>query len=272
MINAEPPRTGYDVNFRLFGFPVRIHPLFWLIAVLIGARGGGEGYDPAVSLLAWVAVMFVSILVHELGHALTMRYYGDGARIVLHAFGGLAIPESAGLWGSQSRGRRSPVTDMIISFAGPAAGFLLAGLIVALIFASGGKFELIPDFPIFWDYRLGNQFAGNRNLDLLVWFLLQVNILWGLINLLPVFPLDGGQICRSWLTMRDGYQGEIKALWISVYTGAGMACVGIYQFFQNHYGLFIALLFGSLAYSSYMAIQQHRGGGFGGGFGGGRPW
>src|SRR5262249_7364769 len=113
---AEPNRTPYDLNFRLFGFPVRIHPLFWLGAVLLGANAleaqDGKGLQ---YLLIWVFVVLVSLLVHELGHAISFRFYGSDAHIVLYLFFGLAVgsPDVRG------RGRR-----IMVSLAGPLAGFL----------------------------------------------------------------------------------------------------------------------------------------------------
>ena len=86
---AEPPRTPYDLNFPLFGFRVRVHPLLL-------ARGGtprGESPGRGVQyLLIWIAVVFVSILVHELGHAIVFRGFGTNSHIVLWMFGGLAVP------------------------------------------------------------------------------------------------------------------------------------------------------------------------------------
>ncbi|MBX9581317.1 MAG: hypothetical protein K2X87_13490, partial [Gemmataceae bacterium] len=109
---VEPDRTPYDLNFRLFGFPVRVHPLFWVVTVLFGSsalRDFGPEY-----LLVWVVVVFVSILVHELGHAFAFRAFGTDAAVVLYGFGGLAVP-----WGGVAgRWRR-----VAVSLAGPAAGF-----------------------------------------------------------------------------------------------------------------------------------------------------
>ncbi|GAF97863.1 unnamed protein product, partial [marine sediment metagenome] len=69
MFLAEPPPTQADLNFRLFGFNVRVSPWFWLLAVILGAGGIGGGTPPR-EILIWVAVVFVSILVHEFGHTL----------------------------------------------------------------------------------------------------------------------------------------------------------------------------------------------------------
>src|SRR5512146_1456782 len=91
----SPPPTRYDLRFSLLGFPVRVHPLFWLIAVLLGSASAD-----LVQILIWVLVVFVSILIHELGHALAFRRYGLSSQIVLHFAGGLTIPEST-LWGGR---------------------------------------------------------------------------------------------------------------------------------------------------------------------------
>ena len=100
MFAAEPAPTQFDLHFRIAGFPVRVHPLFWLMTLMMGARD-----DDPMTLLIWIGVVFLSILVHELGHALTMRYYGQDARIVLYMMGGLAIPESSR--GEEARGGRT---------------------------------------------------------------------------------------------------------------------------------------------------------------------
>ena len=85
---GEPAPTQADLHFRAFGVPVRVHPWFWVIALLLGL-GGGERADPMETVI-WVAVVFVSILVHELGHAFPQRFYGGHPRITLYSFGGLA--------------------------------------------------------------------------------------------------------------------------------------------------------------------------------------
>ncbi|HEX5472325.1 MAG TPA: hypothetical protein VFW73_10580, partial [Lacipirellulaceae bacterium] len=73
MLIGEPPPTQVDLHFRLLGFPVRVHPFFWITTLLLGMGGGPA--DP-VQTLVWVAVVFVSILFHELGHATLQRTFG----------------------------------------------------------------------------------------------------------------------------------------------------------------------------------------------------
>lgn len=260
MLSLEPQRTQYDWNFRILGFPVRVHPLFWLIALISGL---GAGDDPA-AILVWVGVVFVSILVHELGHALMIQRFGRRAHIVLYGMGGLAIEGSDDPYGYEYSSSRPRTTkeQILISAAGPAAGFALAALTVVLVYALRGQIHTYwvrNTIPLFFaDFQGMNV---NRHLHSLVNSLLYVNIFWGLINLLPVIPLDGGQISQAVFTAQDPWQGITKALWLSVWTGAITAVLGL-VIFQS---MFLVLIFASLAYSSYMTLQQLGGGG-------GRGW
>jgi stage IV sporulation protein FB len=267
---AEPPRTPWDFHFQILGFPVRIHPLFWLVGLLLGFSGG-RGGNAGIQLVIWFVALFVSILIHELGHALMIRHFGRPAHIVLYAMGGLAIegrPQGAGFgspWsfdsytGTQQRSR-TPVEQILISAAGPGIQFVLLGAIIAIIFATGGEvvLERGRDLP-YLQPHLGGELAKNPNLYYLTALLLQINLYWPLLNLLPVLPLDGGQIGLQMLTQQDPWGGAQRALWLSVITGGVMAAFALLVMHQ----LFTMMLFASLAASSYMTLQQ---------MGGQRPW
>src|SRR3990172_1122587 len=206
MLLAEPGRTSLDLSFTLAGVPVRVHPLFWLVAALLGFSAG----DP-IFVVIWVAVVFVSILVHEFGHAFAMRHYGESPRVVLHAMGGLTIAEPTP-WGR--------------TWANVAPGV-----------------AEVPSGTL--------ESPGLRYLDVLITSLLWVNIGWGLINLLPVYPLDGGNISRQVFLMADPLEGVRKSLWVSVGVGAAAAALGL--LILN--SVYIALLFGFLAFSSYGMLR-----------------
>jgi Zn-dependent protease len=251
---AEPPQTQYDLHFRILGIPVRVHPLFWLMGLILGLRGGDPMY-----VVIWIGVLFVSILIHELGHAFTMQYFGQNARVVLYMMGGLAIPDSSPWQVRSSRRTRGPLEQILISAAGPGAGFLLAAIVVGTVCAAGGSarlgllFQVIP-FPLV----TLPETANDRVADL-VGCLLWVNIFWGLINLLPVYPLDGGQIARELFVTADPYAGVARSLWLSVVVGGVIAVAGLVLLKS----VFVAILFGVLAFSNYQMLQH---------FGGGRPW
>jgi Zn-dependent protease len=244
LIGGVPP-TPYDLNFSLLRIPVRVHPLFWLAALLLGMN------QPPRELVIWVPVVFVSILVHEMGHALVIRQFGWWPSILLYTFGGLAIYNPT---------RRNPRKQMVISLAGPAAGFLVAGALIAIFklrghpvtFLVGAPYGIIPIPPD----------LGSQSMNVLVYDLLTVNIWWGLMNLLPVYPLDGGQFLYALFETLRVPDSLVKSLWVSIFTGAAVA---IYAVARLH-DYYIAALFGYLAFTSFQTLQAFtgRGGGYGG--------
>ena len=246
MLLAEPPRTRFDLNFTVVGVPVRVHPLFWLVAVLLGF----SARDP-VFVVIWVGVVFVSILVHEFGHAMAMRHYGESPRVVLHAMGGLTIADPTPwgrTWAHVSPGGRQQI---LISAAGPGAGFVLAGLVLVAAISVGLALGVGAAFGVAQVSAGTLESAGLRYLDVLVTSLLWVNIGWGVINLLPVYPLDGGNISRQLFLMVDPLQGVQKSLWVSVGVGAAAAAIGLLVLGN----LYIGLLFGLLAFSSFGMLR-----------------
>jgi Zn-dependent protease len=267
MLLLEPPRTAYDIHFRVAGIPVRIHPLFWLATLILGTSGswGADGsVDPqaGMRLLIWTAAVLGSILAHELGHATLMRRFGEDPHVVLYMLGGLAISDGPARFRAGAGGRRSAREQFLVSLAGPGAGFLLAALTVLLLLALGGQFQIdLTSLPFFYRYAAPPDSAVP--FEMLIGDLLFINIFWGLINLLPVLPLDGGQAARVLFEVADPWNGTVRCLWLSVVAGGAVA-VGAGFYLQDW---FLALLFGSLAVSSYLTLQQTRGGGFGG-----RPW
>jgi stage IV sporulation protein FB len=255
MFLVEPPRSQGDVHFRLLGVPVRIHPMFWLITLILGLRGSDT---PPVEVLIWIIAVVVSIVIHEMGHALVQRHYGGRPRIVLYGMGGLAICEDCD---------RSSRAQILISLAGPCAGFLFAILLAVFIRALGHGIGVelgssqITSGPIsndvgfhllggaiFWD-QLPNPLANDMLLNLLF-----INTLWGLVNLLPIYPLDGGQISRELCQIGSPRGGIIQSLRISVVAAAAMAVFGLI-WWQS---LYTALMFGYLAYASYRTLEAYR--------------
>jgi Zn-dependent protease len=242
---GEPPPTQADLHFRAFGVPVRVHPWFWIIALLLGL--GGDRADPLQTLI-WIAVVFVSILVHELGHAFTQRYYGGNPRITLYSFGGLAACGDCD---------RSPLSQILISLAGPAAGFLFAAAIVGLLAATGHFDGFHRGLnPVEWNlydpvYRLQNGKYSPR--DTAILYLLYVNIFWGIINLLPIYPLDGGHIARELLTLDNPRRGIVQSLWLSVIAAALVAVWAL-----SLGSIYMAAMFGYLSYASYQTLQAYQ--------------
>jgi membrane-associated protease RseP (regulator of RpoE activity) len=241
-----PPTTRYDLRFSVAGIPVSVHPLFWLVTLLLGSTGD------LLLIPIWIGVLFVSILVHELGHALAFRRYGQHSRIVLHFAGGLTIPEPV-YWGSgYANVGLSPNQHIFITLAGPGAGFIFAALIIGLVTVVGGSVITTPLFG-FIPLPLNALLPfGGRVLSVMISMLLWVNVFWGLINLVPVYPLDGGNVTRNVLIQVDPVDGVRKSLWISVIAGGLLALAG----FIYLRSIFIALLFGLLAFQSFQALRS----------------
>lgn len=243
MLIGNVPPTAWDLNFSLFRIPVRVHPLFWLVSLLLGPHAPPQ-------LVIWVPVVFVSILVHEMGHALMIRQFGWWPSILLYTFGGLAIYQAT---------HRDPRKQMLISFAGPLAGFCLAAAVVIALRAAGHPLTFRSGGP--FGFQIEREGFKNVNLDLLVDFLLFVNIAWGLINLLPVYPLDGGQFLYALLDSVRVPDALVKSLWVSIVTATAVA---IYAVARMH-DFYLAAMFGYLAFTSFQTLQAHssRGGGYG---------
>ena len=247
-----PPPTRYDLRFSIAGIPVRVHPLFWLIAILFGSSSNG-----ILSLLTWVAAIFVSILIHELGHAFAMRRYGQGSQIILHFSGGLTVPESVSWGGGYASVAITANQQIFISLAGPFAGFLFAALVLAVSMAAGGT--VIPNFIFgFIPFPIVFLPVGGEILNSLIMNLLWVSIFWGFINLMPIHPLDGGTVARYILIQTNPLNGLRTSLWISVITGVAVAFMGL-VFLKSTY---MAILFGLLAFQSFQLLQGGAGRGY----------
>lgn len=241
----SPQPTRYDLRFSIAGIPVRVHPLFWLIALLLGSSGA------LIEIPIWIIVVFVSILIHEMGHALAFRRYGIRSHIVLHMMGGLTIPEATPWDTSWANVSPGPKQEIVISLAGPFAGFIFASLVMAGVAVSGGILLTSRLFGFLPLPLTAIMPFGGSVLSIFLTMLLFVNVFWGIFNLLPVFPLDGGQVTRNVLIQYDPLDGARKSLWVSVIVGAAIALVGLLV--MN--SVYIAFLFGILAFQSYQSLQ-----------------
>ena len=205
-------------SFRIFGIPVRIDPTFLVIAALLGFGAGS-----VTELVTWVAVLTVSILVHELGHAVMFRAYGQRPHILLQGMGGLT-------WGS---GPLTGMRDIVVSLAGPLAGLVLLGLPAILLDRSGVELSAT------W--------------DMVVRIAIYVNVVWSVVNLLPVLPLDGGNVTASVLRRVMGPGGQQAAHKVSIAVAAAAAL------FAYRTGFVFGAMFAAFFVAhNYGALKQER--------------
>ena len=256
MLLAEPQETAADLQFDLAGIRIRVSAWFWVAAVLIGWtacqwRAGNDQRALLQFLVIWVGVVFASIIVHEMGHALAYRRFGQRAHIVLYQFGGLAVPDA---WGRRSYLR--PLERLLVSAAGPFAQLAVAALVSVGLKAAG---YAVP-FPLeAVGMRLG-LYAGREFASPFVHalfdFLLYVNVFWPLLNLIPVPPLDGGQIVREGLLTLGVSDAHRIAGVIGVVVGGAAAWWG-----YTHSEPFLGIMFAMLAASCFQGLSS-----------GGTPW
>ena len=202
--------TSIDIDFS-----------FFILVLLFVALNYNANLGIQYALI-WIPIIFVSVLIHELAHAAAIGLFGFGAsQIVLGGMGGVTI---------NSR-RARPWQDMVISVAGPASSFGLWALSLLLIY----------NVPV---VRTDAMLAAL--MPRMAW----ANLAWGMFNLIPTPPLDGGHATRDFFRMflseRNAF---IVATWIAIVVGGAIAV----YFFALRRQFFIAFY---VAWFVFMAFQR----------------
>ncbi len=207
------------IQFSLFNIPVRVQPWFWITLALIGGAFRANSKEALFSMLLFMLAGFISILVHELGHALTAKYFGKRVEIVLQAFGGYAAYSGGG--------PLSKLQTLAITAAGPAIQILL------------GVAVMIPTESFDGLSEQGEKFFT---------ILYVISFLWAILNLLPVLPMDGGRLMETIL----GPHRIRLTLKISIAVAILVAILGL-----KFTGSFLLPMFmGLMAYESYKALKE----------------
>jgi stage IV sporulation protein FB len=206
--------TSIDVDFS------------FLMLIVLFVLTNHDRNQPIQYALVWAPIVFVSVLGHEIAHAAAIALLGYGSsRIILGGMGGVTI----------NARRARPWQDMVISLAGPIASFLMAWL-TGMVMAKVAAASTDPMFAVL--------------LPKLYW----ANIAWGIFNLLPVSPLDGGHAVRNFLrTFLKERPAFIIAVWIAMIAGTGFVVLSLVgrQFF-------VGLLIGWFVYQNFQQWQHFR--------------
>ena len=235
------------VRFTLFGVPVEIQPWFWLTAAMFSGALGNISRENFQYSLLFIFAATISILVHEFGHALVGRRLGGGhARVVLWALGGLAYNEG---------GRFTRIHNFWRIAAGPGAGFALLLLIILGLAAAFGRADAmaLTGTALFYvppedlSPETAEFFRSRIPLYSLIGSFLWINFWWGILNLLPVLPLDGGRISELYVKPRK------RVYQIAVATAAAMVLFALARM-----DLYLGIMFGFLAYQNYKEIDNYR--------------
>lgn len=228
---------------RLFNIPVRIHWSFLLLLAYVafsGIRDGGSLSDVAWSFL-FVGAIFLCVVLHEFGHALSARRFGVETKdIILSPIGGIArlyrMPEQ-------------PAQELIVAIAGPVVNVAIAALTGPLAWWLAhdelrqlarmilGLPVMLEEASPFFAYFLPALFL--------------LNIVLALFNLLPAFPMDGGRVLRALLSMR---LSRLLATRIASLAGQVIAlAIFAYAFYE---GNLLTSLVGVFVF--FMAMQEYR--------------
>ena len=192
------------LRFTLLGIPVGVHFSFLFVAFL--AMGVYDGS----AIVAFTVAIFLGVLVHEIGHALVARAFGaERISITLFALGGVTVFENDP---PLSPGRR-----FLISGAGSAAGIAIGGPLLVLWRA--GVFDGVS--------RLGR--VG-------IWSFIIAALFWGLLNWIPIRPLDGGQMLTSGLEIVTPQHADAIARVVTVVVGVGVIVVAV--MFEYYFAAF----------------------------------
>jgi Zn-dependent protease len=224
MVLARNSLLAYQIRrmirFSIFGIPVLVHPFFWVTLALIGGALSANSPSAILGVCLFLLAGFISILIHELGHALTARKFGARSEIVLQAFGGYAAYSGA---------RLSRPQGFAVTAAGPAVQILLGVLL----------FILIPKLPEISPY--GRYFLTT---------LMGISIFWALLNLLPVLPMDGGRMLDSIL----GPERIHITLWTTIIVASLLAIVAL-KFTGS---ILLPIFMGMFAWQAWQALRENR--------------
>ena len=178
------------LQFSILGIPVRVEPWFWITMAFIGGGHHAANSTDILLVLVFVFAGFLSIMIHELGHALTIRKYGLPAAITLQAFGGYA---------SFPAGKLDRKQSFFVTAAGPVLQFVFGVLLIVLAPSIS-----IPEGSLFLPF-----------LRDLIW----VSIAWSILNCLPVYPMDGGQMMAAILGPKKQHNVHLISSIVAVIIG-----------------------------------------------------
>lgn len=216
----------------LFGTPVYLSGSYFLLLLFISFRELQYGRLQEAFLLAFAVTL--SLIVHEFGHVWAAKLNGHRSRVVLVGMGAMTIPDG------ESNGWKG----VRLSLAGPAAGFLLA-------FAAYYGFAPAKNLP-FWDYVLGSGYIADGTLwPYLQLILVKIGIFWGIFNLLPILPMDGGHALRDFLTT---FMRPYKANAIATRVSVAVAIPLIFLLFKVGF-TFGAILVAFMTWQNFESIR-----------------
>lgn len=225
---------------HIWGVPIRIHWSFSILFVIISYLAYIRNLDwiQISTFLLLLVLLFASVLLHELGHALTARRMGIKATdIILSPIGGLARLESL---------YKYPEKEIKVALAGPVVNFLIALVLFVYLY-------YIAEPGISFDPYSAFEFIS---LTAIMYFILYINVLLFVLNLVPAFPMDGGRVLRALLSFK---LGPLKATQIASFTGRIISIVFLVVavILRNYALIIISLFVYVLAVAEYRSLKSN---------------
>ena len=220
---------------RFFGIDVRMHITFFLLIGLVALMHWRHGQSAAAAVagVIFILAIFLCVILHEFGHALTARRYGVKTRdIMLLPIGGVARLEKLST---------NPLHELWVALAGPAVNIVIAAILFVWL-----KFTA--------SYEPLQSLTGTTGPFLER--IMAVNLFLVAFNMIPAFPMDGGRVLRALLAMRTEYSRATK---IAAFFGQGIAFLfGLIGLFYNPFLLIIAFFvwFGASQESRVAQMQS----------------
>lgn len=222
--DLRPEPSGFRLG-SIFGTTIHLEVSFLILVglfVLLSMESGA----PVQEALLWLPIAFISVLVHELGHAAVLGMLGFGpSQIALAGLGGHTFnPRRAKAW-----------QDLLVSLAGPITSFLLFYAALAI-------------------YQSSTFAQNDPMLRAFLPFLARINLIWGFFNLLPIIPLDGGQALRNFFRF---FLADRTAIYLSSIVSVGLGALLIaWAIWSRQF--FIAILGGMLTLQNFRTLQAVR--------------
>ena len=206
-------------QFSLFGIPITVEPMHWVSLGIIGYLSVGNGELGSLGILVFVLAGFLSILIHELGHAAAIRKFRLPVEIRMITLGGVAIHPPA----------RTRTERFIISAAGPvaqaAAGFLILFLMKNLSIPA----EKVYFLSFF---------------DTFIW----ISFLWAIFNCLPIFPMDGGHMVKELC-------GPTRRTWTHIIALITVGLIIVAMVVTGYVATFALIMLLFMGYQNYQMLQ-----------------
>jgi stage IV sporulation protein FB len=214
--------------FRVKGIDVKVHLTFVLILIWAAYRWGvgmNLGSRGALFGVVVILLLFGCVTIHELAHSLTaIRFGGKVREITLLPIGGISQMEEM---------PTKPKQELIMSLAGPMTNFVIAGLLIL----AASLFKI----PFGLSAEALSKVLGSVTWPGLVSYLAISNIVLGVFNLLPAYPMDGGRVLRSLLALR---MSHARATVLAVQIGQGLAwLLGLFGVLSGAWTLVIIAIF-----------------------------